>query len=201
MPNALRPPRRLCWCPHTRASDSGPWSPPSGFVSRLLRRAARKRKTKNVSARPRPAQAQGVLLCESTENCSPRLWQPRVTRSLLQDPASGSLLPLETKKARTASCICQGPCQPGAHVPRPAFARKATSAQESWPEEPLSFHLSAPFRGGSRVSPHRTSSWCGQSGFFLWDSAPQPRCGHTAFCEKKVFLLPLVLRPWAWDGP
>lgn len=84
MPNALRPPRRLCWCTHRKASDSGPWSPPSGFVSRLLRRTARKRK--NVSARPRPAQAQGVLLCESTENCSPGLWQPQVTCSHKTQP-------------------------------------------------------------------------------------------------------------------
>lgn len=29
---------------------------------------------------------------------------------------------------------------------------------------------------------------------------PQPMCGHTAFCEK-VFLLLLLLLPWAWDGP
>lgn len=112
--------------------------------------AHRSAETTNVSARPRPAEAKGVLLCEPTENCCPRPWQPQVTRP--RRTGLGLFAP-SGEKSQSCGRFCQRPCQPrSAHVPRPAPARKAASAQETVEEAPLSllflpFRLPAPLRG------------------------------------------------------
>lgn len=146
MPNALRHPA-ACAGAHT----GRPRTVALGLRHPGLSPAWTARKRKNVSARPRPAQAQGVLLCESTENCSPGLWQPQVTRSHKTRPrALRSYWRKKKPELPVVFARALASLAPMSRVLRlPVRLQELRSLGQR--------NLPAPFRGGSRVFPHATS--------------------------------------------